>query len=92
MAYDRRKYDGLSLEEKIDVTLAILDDFLNAFPDGPANHRAAHEAWINAKHAEAEFWMELKLDIAKKGVWGILAIILGLIAVGISTRTGVWFK
>ena len=92
MRYDRRKYDGLTVEEKLDVALEILDDLLNAFPDGTANHRAAHEAWINAKRAEAEFWMELKLDIAKKGVWGILAIIFGLIAVGISTKTGVWFK
>ena len=92
MSYDRRKYDGLSLEEKLDIALAMLDDLASAFPDGPANHRTAHEAWIKAKHAEAEFWMQLKLDIAKKGVWGILVVILGLIAVGFSTRTGVWFK
>ena len=92
MTYDRRKYDGLTVEEKLDVALEILDELLNAFPDGPINHRTAHEALIKAKRAEAEFWMELKLDIAKKGVWGIITLIIGLIAIGIATKTGVWFK
>ena len=92
MTYDRKKYDGLTVEEKLDVALEILVELLNAFPDGPINHRAAHEALIKAKNAEAEFWMELKLDIAKKGVWGTITLIIGLIAIGIATKTGVWFK
>ena len=92
MTYDRRKYEGLTVEEKLDVALELLDDLSSAFPDGPSNHRAAHEAWIKAKHAEAEFWTELKLDIAKKGAWGIITLITGLLILGIATKTGVWLK
>lgn len=92
MAYDRRKYDGLTVEEKLDVALELLDDLSSAFPDGPSNHRAAHEAWLKAKNAEAEFWLQLKLDIAKKGVWGIITVMVGLLVIGFATKTGVWFK
>lgn len=90
--YDRRKYDHLTLEEKVDEALMILESLSNAFPDGPIKHREAHESWIQAKHAEAKFWQELKLDVAKKGVWGLLVIVLGLIAAGVATKSGVWFK
>lgn len=92
MTYDRRKYDGLTVEEKLDVALELLDDLSSAFPDGPSSHRAVHEAWLKAKNAEAEFWLELKLDIAKKGVWGIITIMVGLLVIGFATKTGVWFK
>lgn len=92
MVYDRRKYDHLSLEEKVDEALAILDSLSDAFPDGPTKHREAHESWILAKKAETEFWQELKLDVAKKGVWSLLVVLLGLLAVGLSVKAGVWFK
>jgi hypothetical protein len=92
MVYDRRKYDHLTLEEKVDEALAILDNLANAFPDGPLKHREAHESWIEAKHAETKFWQELKLDIAKKGIVGMLVIILGLLAVGVSVKAGVWLR
>ena len=92
MAYDRRKYDHLNLEEKIDMALGLLETISDAFPDGPLKHREAHESWIAAKHAETKFWQELKLDIAKKGVWGLLVVVCGLLFVGISVKVGVWFK
>ena len=59
-----------------------------AFPDGPIPHREAHKAWMDAKRAEKEFWQALKLDIAQKGVWGLLIILMGLLILGISTKLG----
>lgn len=63
-----------------------------AFPDGPENHRLAHEAWIAAKKAEAEFWKELKLEIAKKGTLGFLYLVGGLILVGAASKFGISIK
>lgn len=90
--YDRRKYDGMTIEQKIDIALELLNDINEAFPEGTAKHREVHEAWMQAKKSEAEFWQELKLDIAKKGVWGLLVIVIGLVLTGLSVKTGVWFR
>jgi hypothetical protein len=90
--YDKRRYDGLSVEEKLDTALELLDQILYAFPDGTVAHRQSHQAWIQAKEAEIHFWQELKLDIAKKGLWGLSIIILGLLIAGISVKSGVWFR
>ena len=60
-----------------------------AFPDGPNAHRLAHQAMMKAAVAEERFWDELKLDIAKKGTWGLLIIILGLALVGIAAKFGI---
>jgi len=84
-----------TLEEKVDLILAELKDMRHAFPrteDGDADfigHRSAHEAMIKAADAQKEFWQELKLDIAKKGVWGLLIVLLGLILAGVGFKTGV---
>lgn len=92
MNYDRRKYDGLSIDQKVDVALELLDAIADAFPEGPVKHRESHEAWLEAKRAETKFWVELKLDIAKKGVWSLLVLVLGLLAVGLAAKGGVWFR
>ena len=68
---------------------------LHAFPDGIENHREAHERMISAAKAEEAFWKDLKLDIAKKSIWGILHILflmtLGTLAVklGIGSVLGI---
>lgn len=80
--FDKRKYDGLSLEEKVDEALSILETIAYAFPDGPVAHRSAHEAMIKAAAAQEKFWSELRLDVAKKGLWGLLVILVGLILAG----------
>lgn len=85
----QRRYDGLTLEEKVDEALAILATIAYAFPDGPEAHRHAHEAMIKASAAQERFWDELKLDIAKKGLWGLLVIVVGLVLVGAATKVGV---
>ena len=63
-----------------------------AFPDGPERHRVAHEAMIKAAQAQEEFWNDLKLEIAKKGMWSLLVTILGLVVVGISANIGIVLK
>lgn len=84
-----------SVEEKLDMILAELKDMRHAFPrteDGEVDfvgHRSAHEAMIRSAQAQTEFWQELKLDVAKKGVIGLLAVIVGLILAGIGIKTGV---
>lgn len=90
--YDRRKYDGMTIEQKIDIALELLNDINEAFPEGTAKHREVHEVWMQAKKSEAEFWQELKLDIAKKGVWGLLVIVIGLVLTGLSVKAGAWFR
>lgn len=85
---NRRKYDGISQEEKLTIILTTLDDILAAFPDGPEKHREAHESWIAAKKAETKFWEELKLEIAKKGIWGLTTTLIGLVLIGLSIKFG----
>lgn len=92
MDYDRRKYDGMTTDQKLDIALELLGEIMEAFPEGPIKHREVHETWILAKRAEVEFWRELKLDIAKKGVWGLLVLITGLLITGLSIKSGVWFR
>jgi hypothetical protein len=55
-------------------------------------HRRYHEAMIKAASAQEQFWQDLKLEIAKKGVWGLLTIIVGLTLVGISAKFGIGAK
>lgn len=61
---------------------------LEAFPDGPSAHRAAHQAMIDAAHAQEEFWRGLKVDVAKKSIWGILQILTILVCAGIAAKFG----
>lgn len=65
------------------------EDYGQAFPSLNAGmpdltgHRDYHERKIAATRAEEEFWRDLKMDIARKGVVGSIIIILGLISAGI---------
>ena len=38
---NKRKYDGFTLEEKVDEALSILATITHAFHDGPEAHRSA---------------------------------------------------
>lgn len=82
------------LNKRLDEILAEVRKINNAFPrdeDGEVDHdghRRYHESLIKAADAQEKFWRELRLDIAKKGVWGILIIVLGLIMVGLAAKLG----
>lgn len=43
---------------------------------------------IKASAAEERFWTELKLDVAKKGTWGIVVVLVGLVLVGVAAKFG----
>lgn len=76
------------VEHKLDQVLSQLAQINRAFPDGPESHRTAHESMMKAAVAEERFWNELKIDIAKKGVWGLLIIVLGLAMIGLAAKFG----
>ena len=63
-------------EAMVETKIAILD----AFPAGDVRaHRMAHEQMMKAAAAEQAFWDDLKKDIAKKSIWGILQILILLV-------------
>ena len=78
----------------IEKQLEKLNDcMMSAFPNGDVDgHRRAHEAAIKAANAQAQFWEEMKLDIAKKGAWGLLVIIIGLVVVGVQVKLGLFLN
>lgn len=88
---ERRTYDTLSMDDKVDAILDMLLSIKDAFPEGPDKHRADHSAWIEAKKSEAEFWKELKMDITKNGIRGLIIVVLGLIVLGIQTKLSNFF-
>lgn len=87
MAVERAIYKYEKREEEIwEEKFKII---MNAFPDGIQNHRNAHQAMIDAAKAQENFWKELKLDLTKKGIWGILTVLVGLALVGLAAKAGV---
>jgi len=87
--------DNAHLDARFDEIMAELRQMNGAFaknPDGTVDydgHRKYHESMIEAAEAQTQFWRELRLDIAKKGVWGLLIIVVGLIMVGMSAKFGI---
>ena len=83
-----KRFDEVMVElKKIHGAFASNDDGTTDF-DG---HRRFHEEKLRAAKAEAEFWSELKLEIAKKGIWSLLVIVCGLVVVGMSAKMGLGF-
>jgi hypothetical protein len=87
-AFDRKLRDHeVREQERIKDLIAALES--DAFPDGTQAHKAAHQAMIDASKAEREFWQGLKVEIAKKSIWGILHILTILVLAGIAAKMGV---
>ena len=92
------KSDNAHLDARFDEVMTELRKMNGAFarnPDGSVDydgHRRYHESMIAAAEAQAKFWHELRLDVAKKGIWGVLVIVVGLILVGISAKFGIASK
>jgi hypothetical protein len=85
--------------EEIHKKLAVIESqitiIVKAFPhlDGEVDyegHRRAHEAMIRASQAQEQFWNDLKIEIVKKGVIGLLIIVIGLVATGLLVKLGLW--
>lgn len=73
-----------SAEERKYFEAVIAQITKEAFPDGAVKHGEYHQAKINAAKSEEKFWSELKLDLAKKGLWGIITILAGMVILGFS--------
>lgn len=88
------KEEVQGLAQTMNEILAEVKKIHGAFPrndNGETDfdgHREYHEAMIRAAEAQAEFWKELRLDIAKKGLWGLIITIGTLIVIGLSTKLG----
>ncbi len=86
--------DNAHLDKRFDEILAELRQINSAFPrndDGSvdhAGHRNYHESLIKAAEAQEQFWRDIRMDVAKKGVWAALIIVLGLVVVGIQFKLG----
>ena len=86
--------DNEHLDRRFDEVMAELKKIHGAFAsndDGSTDfdgHRRFHEEKLRAAKAEAEFWAELKMEIAKKGIWSLLVIVCGLVVVGMSAKLG----
>lgn len=86
--------DTSHIDNRFDELLTELKKIHGAFATGDdgttdfEGHRRFHEEKVRAAKAEAEFWKELKMEIAKKGVWSLLVIICGLIVIGFSAKIG----
>lgn len=78
------------LEEMIESAIGdAKKQLMHAFPDGIENHREAHERMIAAARAEEQFWHDLKADIARKSIWGILHILFLLTIGTLAVKLGV---
>lgn len=78
------------LREREFLKFSILELTKEAFPDGVVPHRMAHQAMIDAARTEAAFWQDLRLDMAKKSIWGILKILTMLMVAGLAVKMGLW--
>ncbi len=66
---------------------------MDAYPFGDVHgHRKAHEAMIEAAQAQAKFYNELRIDLAKKGLWTLLAVAAGLFFMGLAAKFGLTIK
>ena len=92
------KQDNEHLDRRFDELLLEVRKLNSAFaktPDGQVDfdgHRRYHEQMIAAATAQEQFWRELRIDVAKKGIWSLLVIICGLIVVGASAKMGIGVK
>lgn len=78
------------IKEMIDSSInEAKQQILYAFPDGVENHRESHAQMIAAAKAEEAFWKDLKTDIAKKSIWGILHILILLTLGTLAVKLGI---
>ena len=73
----------------VDAVEEAKHSIYEAFPLGDIHaHRAAHEQMMKAAEAEQAFWAELKNDVVKKSIWGILQILAMLIFGSLAVKFG----
>lgn len=89
-----QKSEQNNIDSRLAEILAEVKKIHSAFPRDRTGetdfegHREYHETMIRAAEAQAEFWKELRLDIAKKGMWGLIITVGTLIVIGLSAKLG----
>lgn len=86
MQLERRKYDNLSVEEKLDLVIDKLERLEEAFPFGLEHHKAMHENLEEAKREEQAFIRDIKLTLVKNGIIGVILFILSATLIGIASK------
>lgn len=83
------------IESQLDKVLAELKSIKAAFPEDEfgnmdsTGHRRYHEEMIAAAKAQTAFWTDLKNELVRKGLFGLLVIALGLMFTGLMVKTGI---
>lgn len=81
------------IESQLEQIKDCIREVKEGFPNGDMRgHREAHEAMIRAAKAQETFWVDLKEDIAKKGIWFLLITICGFIWIGLLAKFGIGIK
>jgi len=88
------KSDNAHIDKRFDEIMVELRKINGAFPrddDGEVDHeghRKYHESLIRSAEAQEQFWRDIRMDVAKKGVWAAIIIVLGLLVIGIQFKLG----
>ena len=94
----RETPDEIGIERKLDLILQEFKKLEGAFPKNDSGevdyegHRRYHESLIRAAEAQAEFWSDLKKEVAKKGIIAVLVIVCGLLWLGAQAKLGIVLK
>lgn len=63
-------------DRKVDEAIRRIDDLHKAFPGGDWDaHRRYHEAIIRKMEDRAQFYRDLRTELAKKGAWAVLGML-----------------
>jgi len=80
----------VSILERIDKLAETVKEFEKGFPDGDVHgHRIYHERLIRNVAAQENFWNGLKSDLATKGLWAVILVVVGLIVSGVGVKMGI---
>jgi hypothetical protein len=77
---DQRHVENRSDNEvqarKLDEVIRRVDDLHKGFPAGDwEGHRRYHETLIERAEARTKFYDDLRVELAKKGIWALLALL-----------------
>lgn len=84
--HDRRSYDGLTQEAKLDMIISKVETILEGFPYGVEHHKQDHIDRQADKDASKELIKSLKSSFIKSAINGILIVVGALLLTGIVTR------
>ena len=61
---------------------------MRAFPGGIDEHFSVHLALAKAAKAQEDFYHQIKLDLAKNGIWALLKVLFALAILGLASKMG----